>query len=163
GHVYLLRNVQGSSASGYEVWDVTNVSNPTLVGAMRGLRNTHKMWWECKTGIAYLPGSRNVAAPLRWRQAQSMVIADWSNPADPQYVRPFGLPGGQPDATGPVSTSLHGPISTFEHPQAGQPLARGAGPDDVIGNRIYTAWGVGDDGVMQILDRKKLLPPSLGG
>src|SRR5713226_9909318 len=26
GHVYLLRNVQGSSASGYEVWDVTNVS-----------------------------------------------------------------------------------------------------------------------------------------
>src|SRR6266850_5151875 len=25
GHVYLMRNVQGSTASGYEVWDVTNV------------------------------------------------------------------------------------------------------------------------------------------
>jgi len=62
-----------------------------------------------------------------------------------------------------VSTSLHGPISTFEHPMAGQPLARGAGPDDAIGNRIYAAWGVGDDGVTQILDRKKLLPPALGG
>src|SRR5678815_1270862 len=72
GHVYLLRNVQGSSASGYEVWDVTDVSNPTLVGAMRGLRNTHKMWWECNTDIAYLPGSRDVAAPNRWRQGQSM-------------------------------------------------------------------------------------------
>src|SRR5882672_8918365 len=165
GHVYLLRNVQGSSASGYEVWDVTNVSNPTLAGEMRGLRNTHKMWWECKTGIAYMPGSRDVpaASGQRWRQGQSMVVADWSDPTHPQYIRTFGLPGGQPDATGPVSTSLHGPISTFEHPMAGQPLARGAGPDDAIGNRIYAAWGVGDDGVTQILDRKKLLPPALGG
>src|SRR5690349_10321160 len=42
GHVYLMRNVQGSSASGYEVWDVTNVTNPVLVGALRGLSSTHK-------------------------------------------------------------------------------------------------------------------------
>jgi hypothetical protein len=163
GRVYLMRNVQGSTASGYEVWDVTNVSNPTLVGEMRGLRNTHKMWWECKTGVAYLPGSRDVAAPNRWRQGQSLVVADWSDPAHPQYIRTFGLVGGQPGATGPVSTSLHGPISTHDHPNATGKLARGATADDVIGNRIYTAWGVGDDGVLQILDRKKLLPASLGG
>jgi hypothetical protein len=163
GHVYLMRNVQGSSASGYEVWDVTNVSNPTLVGEMRGLRNTHKMWWECKTGIAYMPGSRDVPAPNRWRTGQSMVVADWSNPATPQYIRTFGVVGAQPGGTGAVPNSLHGPISTFEHPQAGQSLARGAGADDVIGNRIYLAWGVGDDGILQILDRKKLLPPTLGG
>src|SRR2546423_1663438 len=165
GHVYLLRNIQGSSASGYEAWDVTNVTNPVLVGAMRSLRNTHKLWLECKTGIAYMPGSRDVPASSgqRWRQGQSMVIADWSDPAHPQYIRTFGLPGGQPDATGPNSTSLHGPISTFEHPNAAGKLARGATADDVIGNRVYAAWGVGDDGVMQILDRKKLLPPSLGG
>ena len=163
GHVYLMRNVQGSSASGYEVWDVTDVSNPTLVGEMRGLRNTHKMWWECKTGIAYMPGSRDVPAPNRWRTGQSMIVADWSNPATPQYIRTFGVVGAQPDGTGAAPNSLHGPISTFEHPQAGQSLARGAGPDDVIGNRIYLAWGVGDDGILQILDRKKLLPPSLGG
>jgi hypothetical protein len=93
-----------------------------------------------------------------------MIIVDWSRPAAPVYIRTFGLPGGQPDATGPVATSLHGPISTFEHPQKGMPLARAADPaNDVVGNRIYAAWGVGDDGVMQILDRKKLLPPSLGG
>src|SRR5229473_2095444 len=163
GRVYLLRNVQGSAASGYEVWDVTNVSNPTLAGEMRGLRNTHKMWWECKTGVAYLPGSRDVPAPNRWRQGQSMVVADWSDPAHPQYIRTFGLPGGQPGATGPMSTSLHGAISTHEHPKAADRLTRGATADDVIGNRIYTAWGVGDDGVLQILDRKKLLPLSLGG
>ena len=165
GHVYLLRNVQGSAASGYEAWDVTDVTHPVLVGAMRGIRNTHKLWWECTSGIAYMPGSLDAPAPI-WRQAQSMVIADWSDPTHPLYVRTFGLPGGQPsdpDNTGPVPTSLHGAISTFDHPKAGQPLARGAGPDDVIGNRIYAALGVGDDGVMQILARKKLLPPSLGG
>jgi hypothetical protein len=163
GHVYLMRNIQGSSASGYEVWDVTNVSNPALVGAMRSLRNTHKQWWECKTGIAYMPGSRDVPAPNRWRTGQSMVIADWSDPANPVYIRTFGLPGGQPGATGPTPPSLHGPISTHEHPNAAGMLARGATTDDVIGNRVYLAWGVGDDGVLQILDRKKLLPPSLGG
>jgi hypothetical protein len=42
-------------------------------------------------------------------------------------------------------------------------LARGAGADDVVGNRIYAAWGVGDDGVLQVIDRKKLLPPAYGG
>jgi hypothetical protein len=118
GHVYLLRNIQGNAGqlSGYEAWDVTDVTHPVLVGAMRGIRNTHKLWWECRTGIAYMPGSRDVPAPNRWRRGQSMVVADWSNPADPQYVRTFGLPGGKPGATGPNSTSLHGPISAFEHP-----------------------------------------------
>jgi len=62
-----------------------------------------------------------------------------------------------------VRNSLHGPISTFEHPQFGKPLARAAGPDDVVGNRIYLAWGVGDDGALQIVDRKKLLPITHGG
>jgi len=69
------------------------------------------------------------------------------------------LPGAEPTAaaTSPVPTSLHGPISTFEHPRVGTRLARGATADDAIGNRVYLAWGVGDDGILQILDRKKLL------
>src|SRR6266403_1773460 len=175
GHVYLLRNIQGSSASGYEIWDVTDVTSPQPIGALRGIRSTHKDWWECRSGIAYMPGSKN-AAPL-WRTSQSMLVYDWSNPPSPVaagssipvyptyplYIRTYGVVGAQPGSTGGVPNSLHGPISTFEHPQAGQSLARGAGPDDVIGNRIYLAWGVGDDGILQILDRKKLLPPSLGG
>src|SRR6266702_5690189 len=88
GHVYLLRNVQGSSAqlSGYEVWDVTNVSAPVLKSAVRGLRSTHKVWWECNTGIAYMPGSKD-SGPL-WRQSQSMVIMNWANPdVAPIYLR----------------------------------------------------------------------------
>ena len=163
GNVYMMRNVQvgNLAVSGYEVWDVTDVTNPTLVGAMRNLRNTHKHWWECKTGIAYLPGSKGPPAP-QWRRGQSMVIVDWSNPAAPVYLRTHGLPGGQPSGTGPVPPSLHGPISAHEHPNAAGSLARGATSDDVIGNRIYTAWGVGDDGVLQVLDRKKLLPAPYG-
>lgn len=157
--VYMMRNVQGSSASGYEVWDVTNVTDPSLVGEMRNLRNTHKHWWECKTGIAYLPGSKSAPA---WRQGQSMLIVNWSNPSVPIYLRTHGLPGGQPSGTGPVPPSLHGPISAHEHPNADRMLARGATPDDVIGNRLYLAYGVGDDGVLQVLDRKKLLPPPHG-
>jgi len=161
GKVYLMRNVQTNtlSVSGYEVWDVTNVSNPTLVGQMRNLRNTHKHWWECKTGLAFLPGSK--AAP-RWRQGQSMMIVDWSDPANPIYLRTHGLPGGQPSGTGPIPPSLHGAISAHEHPNAAGLLARAAGPDDSIGNRIYGAWGVGDDGVLQVLNRRKLLPHPYG-
>jgi hypothetical protein len=163
GKVYLMRNVQGGPAAtqGYEVWDVTNVSAPTLASTFYGIRSTHKLWWECNTGIAYMPGSKNTA-PL-WRQSQSMVIVDWSNPnAAPVYLRTFGLPGGQPGTSGPTVPSLHGPISAHEHPDAEKPLARAAGPDDIIGNRLYLAYGVGDDGVLQILDRKKLLPAPYG-
>jgi len=92
-----------------------------------------------------------------------MMIVDWKDPANPIYLRTHGLPGGQPSGTGPTPTSLHGAISAQEHPNAAGRLARGATTDDVIGNRVYTAWGVGDNGVLQVLDRKKLLPPSYGG
>jgi hypothetical protein len=161
GRVYLLRNIQGSTAAGYETWDVTDVHKPVFLAAVRGIRSTHKDWWECNTGIVYAPGSLDATYgfPL-WRQSQSMLIFDWSNPnLPPKYLRTFGLPGGQPSGTGPVPTSLHGAISAHEHPDADGKLVDGV---NVIGNRIYAAWGVGSDGVMQILDRTKLLPPPYG-
>ncbi|HEY1329590.1 MAG TPA: hypothetical protein VGI14_21845 [Casimicrobiaceae bacterium] len=164
--VYLLRNVQANdpTISGYEVWDVTDPTAPFMTSSINHIRNTHKDWWECDTGIVYAPGSRDATlTSTPWRQGQAMLILDWSNPtAAPHFVRQFGLPGGQPNGTGTIPNSLHGAISTEEHPMKGQPLARAAGPDDVIGNRIYAAWGVGDDGIMTIIDRKKLLPPPWG-
>ncbi len=168
GKVYLLRNVQGGASAGYEVWDVTDVTAPVMTSSLRDIRSTHKDWWECKTGIAYMPGSNNAASTpaglALWRQSQAMLIYDWSDPnATPTHIRTFGLPGGQPGATGTVPNSLHGAISAHEHPRAADKLARGATADDVIGNRIYAAWGVGDDGVMTIIDRKKLLPAAYGG
>src|SRR5262245_25924187 len=93
-----------------------------------------------------------------------MVIVDWVDPTKPPvYLRTYGLVGSQPGATGPVPPSLHGAISAHEHPNAANKLARAATADDIIGNRVYGAWGVGDDGVLTILDRKKLLPPLSNG
>lgn len=169
GSVYLLRNVQGGASAGYEQWDVTNPKAPVKLKSLTGIRSTHKDWWECSTGIAYMPGSKNsvlVSGTPLWRQSQAMLIFDWSNPNNgqpPVYIRTFGLPGGQPGATGTVPNSLHGAISAHEHPMAAQRLARGATANDIIGNRIYAAWGVGDDGVATIIDRKKLLPAAYGG
>src|ERR1700681_1380910 len=141
GKVYMLRGVQGGPSSGYEQWDVTNVSAPVRLKALTGLRSTHKDWWECNTGIAFMPGSKDPAAfpgtPV-WRQSQAMIIYDWSNPHNgqpPVYIRTFGLPGGEPTGTGAVPNSLHGPISAHEHPRASQQLARGASAtNDIIGN-----------------------------
>lgn len=95
GRVYLLRNIQGSTAAGYETWDVTDVHKPVFLAAVRGIRSTHKHWWECNTGIVYAPGSLDATYgfPL-WRQSQSMLIFDWSNPnLPPKYLRTFGLGG----------------------------------------------------------------------
>src|SRR5579863_10300731 len=50
--VFLLRT-RGTAS--HEIWDVTNPSKPSRVTVVEsGLRDTHKSWWECDTGMAYL-------------------------------------------------------------------------------------------------------------
>jgi hypothetical protein len=104
-----------------------------------GLRDTHKSWWECDTGIAYL-----VSGPPGWRVKRMAQIFDLSDPAKPVFIRGFGLPGQEPGATGAIPADMHGPIST--------------GPK---GNRVYFGYGTDKGGVLQIVDRDKLLhgPP----
>jgi hypothetical protein len=131
--VYLLRTFGGAS---HEIWDVTDPGKPTrLTVVLSGLKDTHKSWWECDTGIAYL-----VSGDPQWRTRRMTKIFDLSNPEKPVFVRDFGLPGQQPGATGAVPSDVHGPIST--------------GPK---GNRIYFAYGPGSSGIVQIVDREKLL------
>jgi hypothetical protein len=131
--VYLLRTF-GNSAQ--EVWDVSDPARPTrLTVIVSGLRGTHKNWWECDSGIAYL-----VSGAPGWRTPRMTLIYDLSDPAAPVFVRAFGLPGQQPGATGQVPTDLHGPIST--------------GP---AGNRVYFGYGTSRGGILQIVDRQKLL------
>ncbi|HJT07214.1 MAG TPA: hypothetical protein VJ747_09820, partial [Stellaceae bacterium] len=48
---YMLRTF-GNSA--HEVWDTTDPSKPVLLTRIEGVKGTHKNWWECDTGIAYL-------------------------------------------------------------------------------------------------------------
>src|SRR5436190_9668801 len=131
--VYLLRTFGNL---GHEIWDVTDPARPALLTTIiKGLKGTHKNWWECDTGIAYL-----VSGIEGWRVRRMTQVYDLADPAKPVFIRNFGLPGQQPGATGPAPADLHGPIST--------------GPK---GNRIYFGYSTNKDGVLQIVDREKLL------
>jgi hypothetical protein len=139
GKWYLLRP-NGSTA--HEIYDVTDPVHPSrLTTVVDSLTGTHKSWWECDTGIAYLVAN---ARPEGWKGGNHMKIYDLSDPAKPVYFRDFGLLGQQPDATSheglAAATGIHGMIS--------------AGPEK---NRVYAAYGTGSNGVIQILDRQKLL------
>ena len=102
--VYMLRTF-GSEA--HEIWNVADPANPVLVTRLGGLKDTHKSWWECDTGIAYL-----VSGAPDWRTRRMTQVYDLSDPAHPVKIRDFGLPGQEPGSTGAVPTELHGPIST---------------------------------------------------
>jgi hypothetical protein len=130
---YLLRTL-GTSAQ--EIWDVTAPERPTLLTTVvKGLKDTHKNWWECNTGIAYLVSD---GRPEKWRTKRMTKIYDLSDPAQPKFIRNFALVGQQPGATGDnVPEDTHGPI--------------------VAGNRVYFGYGTLLGGVIQIVDRDKLL------
>jgi hypothetical protein len=133
GRVYLLRSFGGSA---HEIWDVTDPAKPGRVTVVVSeLRDTHKSWWECDTGIAFL-----VSGLADWRTRRMTQIYDLGDPAEPAFIRNFGLPGQEPGSTDPVPTELHGAISI--------------GPK---GNRLYFGYGTDTSGIVQIIDREKLL------
>jgi hypothetical protein len=131
--VYLLRPF-GNQA--HEIWDVTDPAKPALVvTVVKGLKGTHKSWWECDTGIAYL-----VSGLEGWRVRRMTQVYDLSDPAHPRFIRNFGVAGQQPGATLDAPEELHGMIS--------------AGPER---NRIYFGYGTNKRGMLQIVDRRKLI------
>jgi hypothetical protein len=133
---------------GYEIYDVTDPASPIYLtnvadtgysargDSSRGDRETHKMQWECETGIGYFNGT-----PEGWRVTRLLQTYDLSNPQEPTHIRDFGLDGWQPDPGGPMPefsvSGLHQPF--------------------VVGNRMYLGYGSGENGVLQILDRDKFL------
>ena len=126
----------------HEIWDVTDPSEPShLTTVVDELSGTHRSWWECDTGIAYLVGNKWSEG---WTGGNHIKIYDLSDPANPVYIRDFGLLGSQPNATSYIGVQkrigVHGPISV--------------GPER---NRVYIAYGTGANGVIQIVDRQKLL------
>jgi hypothetical protein len=128
------------------VWDVTDPAKPQKVSTVvSGLTSTHKNFWECDTGIAYLI-SGDLAknnpiepGPSGWRTWRMTKIYDLSDPAKPVFIRDFGLAGQEPGSTGPITVAhgVHGPIR--------------------LGNRVYFAYGTSADGMLQLVDREKLL------
>jgi hypothetical protein len=137
GKWYLLRPL-GNRA--HEIWDVTVPAKPSKLTTVDNLTGTHKSWWECDTGIAYLVANNSKEG---WTSGNHLKIYDLSDPAKPVYIRDFGMVGTQPhpvDHGSEHGEGIHGAIS--------------AGPEK---NRVYIAYGTGNDGVISIVDRKKLL------
>jgi hypothetical protein len=128
---YLLR---AFGREGHETWDVTDPEHPKVLSRILGMSDTHKNYWECEGGIAYL-----VSTPPGWR-TRMVIVYDLSDPAKPVKIRDFSLVGQQPGATGAVPPAIHGLVSN--------------GPK---GNRIYLAYGTNKGGIIQIVDRDKLL------
>jgi hypothetical protein len=132
GKFYLLR-VFGNHA--HEIWDVSDPAKPNRIAEITGVEGTHKNFWECDTGIAYL-----VSGAPGWRVKRMTQVYDLSDPAKPVFIRNFGLPGQQPGATGPAPEGIHGAISI-----------------GAAGNRVYFGYGTNQNGMLQIVDRNKLL------
>jgi hypothetical protein len=137
GSVYMLRN---NGAIAHEILDVTDPLHARFVTdvvrtapARDGRLRTHKNFWDCRTGEAYL-----VSSVAGWT-GQVLQIFDLSNPEKPRHIRDFGLPGTQPggDPTLDPGFALH--------------------EANVLADRVYLAYGTDHDGVIQILDRTKLI------
>lgn len=129
---YLLRTL-GNVA--HEVWDVSDPARPVLLTTViSGLGQTHKNWWECDSGVSYLVSD---GRPTGWRTPRMTKIYDLGDPARPRFIRDFGLVGQEPGSTGTVPEGVHGPIA--------------------LRNRVYFAYGTGARGVLQIVDRARLL------
>ncbi len=133
GNQYLLRRTRAEDGDRHEMW-VTGSSKPEFVGVVQGgLVSRHKSWWECSTGIAYLPSQ-----PKGWN-GRGMSIFDLSDPANPKFIRHFGVPGSQPgqDPAGRRMTALHEAL--------------------YADGKVYMAYGTSTNGILQILDNDKLL------
>jgi len=143
--IYALRT---PGLIGWDLYDVTDPASPRFIREIaatgfssrpesaRGDQETHKMQWDCETGIGYLNGT-----PEGWRVTRLLMTYDLSNPEEPQHIRDFGLVGWEPDSEEPFPppeiAGLHQPV--------------------VVGNRMYLGYEAGGSGVLQILDRDKFL------
>jgi hypothetical protein len=134
--VFLLRPLGNSNQ---QIWDVTDPRHPVFVLNLFAVdrSSTHKSWWECDTGIAYVVAG---AVAEGWKAGHVTSVFDLSNPRAPQFIRHFALDGHQPGSPLPTPPQVHGPISAY-------PLK----------DRVYFPFGVSANGVLAVVDRTKLL------
>jgi hypothetical protein len=172
GKWFLIRH---SGSLDQEIWDVSNPSNPSMISVLIGgpnavlpldtggryLTANHHIWWECDTGIAYvIAQSDGPTASLNWKESgskQHVYIYDLHDPHNPVFIREWGLVGQQPGAAN-TGSCYNTPNSTcyegFTNPPGGVHQVYSGG---LFSNQVYIPYGVGQDGVVQITDREKLL------
>src|SRR5579872_5508562 len=87
-HWYMIRH---DGNTNWEVWDTTDPSKPARMSVLiADGKLTHHAWWECDTGIAYAVFQSKTDG---WHANQHVYIWDLSDPAQPKFIRQFGLPG----------------------------------------------------------------------
>ncbi len=142
GGTYYLLRTQANAA--HEVYNVNDPANPALVSTIKDpttggdLTGTHKNWWDCSTGLAYL-----VSGLEGWNTERMLQVYDLGNPASPQFIRNFWIPGQEPGGTPDREISLHGCISMAD-----------TSHDD---GRLYCGYGTSSNGLLLILDRQLLV------
>ncbi len=152
----------------FEVWDTTDPRNPVLKATIGRQQQTdgtdynytHKINWECESGIIYLPtGNKSGLDPFattpKWK-ANAQRLNIWkitdANAESPQFIRSFGLPGMLAGSPLPSPTNIHHAIVDRER------------------LRVHIGYGCCGTGIYQIVDHAKLLggdpndvdTPSLG-
>ncbi len=133
--VYLLRTNGNTS---HEVWDVTEPGAPARIGTpLSGGNATHKNWWDCRSGVAYMVYDGRHSG---WSTNRLVWVVDLADPRRPKIIRQFGLPGHRPEHR--TSTTTPGAHEATLSPD---------------GKRLFVAYGTGNRGVMQIVDVARLL------
>ncbi len=122
GKDYLLRNQESAEFTGFEVWEMTDRSNPKRISTIGPLQAAHKSWWDRKAGLAYLSGTWP-----GWR-GQHLIIYDLKNPSQPKFISNWGLPGQRPGDKEIHGRSLHHPV--------------------IMGDRAYLSYLFGGDVVI---------------
>ena len=126
-----------SAAQAHEIWDVSRSGQPGAAHARRERPQGHPqelVGVRHRHRLSRLRRAGLARAPHDRRSTISAI------PPSRCKIRDFGLVGQEPGASGTVPTDLHGMIST--------------GPQ---GNRVYFGYGTNKGGVLQIVDREKLL------
>ncbi len=137
GKYYMIREV-GGPLDVHELWDITVPEDPQFMVRIQTTTSTHKNWWECSTGIAYLTSNLGDLWAARLLSIFDISDPENFNPED-DFIRNFGLPGTEPggDLAGRRTTSMHEPL--------------------YLDGKVYLAYGTNTNGILQILDNDILL------
>ena len=173
--VFLLRQ-NGNGTGTQEIWDVTNPRAPSFVadllvdnntysgGGPSGfakaslppnMQATHKSWWECDTGMAYVVGGKTAD---NFGTLQHMYVYNLRDPLHPVFIRQYAIAGGQHPAAANTGNCTNAPSENCFEGTVNPPASL-HGPISMgnLVNRIYNPWGIGSNGVIQITFRDKLI------
>jgi len=144
---YMLRVFGGKA---HEIWDVSDAANPSLITRLESGRDTHKNWWECDTGIAYL-----VSGISGWRVRRMTQIYDLSDPAKPvpYLTRPVRF--GDSDrwkswlVTDQRAVADRTDVLTYETPKLTAPVRISGAP---VADLVAATTGTDADWVVKLID-----------